>query len=543
MRKLAIGYGALAGALLTAPLIGLLYLAHKLVGLPFLPFDFFDWATRLLPGSMVTFGIDMMIDTIRLFGAGVAGTARTAERVIAVVQIFLMGVAGGIIFFAVFRLRDTRPDVISGLAAGALVGLPMIAISIAIEGSTVQPILVVLWLSVVFLAWGAGLREIYLRVTPLPAEASADSVPATAPTVDRRQFLIRVGAATAVITVASSSLGNLLARQARQEQERELEGSVAHMAETGSGSPFPNANDPLMPAPGTRPEYTPLKDHYKVSIRTAPTVIDGDTWRLPIMGEVDNPLSLTLDDLRNNYEPQSQFVTLSCISGRVGTDLISTTMWTGARVEDILADAKPTDKAQYLFIKSGDGFYETVDLDLIASDSRIMLAYDWDGHPLPIDHGFPLRIWLPDRFGMKQPRWITEIMVVEDYTEGYWVERGWDEVARVKATSVIDTIAQDATYESNGQTMVPVGGMAFGGARGISRVEVRVDGGPWREAKLRAPLSETTWVLWRYDWPFEAGPHGFEVRCQEADGTPQIEEERGNRPSGATGIHSKHARL
>ena len=543
MRKLAIGYGALAGALLTAPLIALLYLAHKLVGLPFLPFDFFDWATRLLPGSMVTFGIDMMIDTIRLFGAGVAGTARTAERVIAVVQIFLMGVAGGIIFFAVFRLRDTRPDVISGLAAGALVGLPMIAISIAIEGSTVQPILVVLWLSVVFLAWGAGLREINLRVTPLPAEASADSVPATAPTVDRRQFLIRVGAATAVITVASSSLGNLLARQARQEQERELEGSVAHMAETGSGSPFPNANDPLMPAPGTRPEYTPLKDHYKVSIRTAPTVIDGDTWRLPIMGEVDNPLSLTLDDLRNNYEPQSQFVTLSCISGRVGTDLISTTMWTGARVEDILADAKPTDKARYLFIKSGDGFYETVDLDLIASDSRIMLAYDWDGHPLPIDHGFPLRIWLPDRFGMKQPRWITEIMVVKDYTEGYWVERGWDEVARVKATSVIDTIAQDATYESNGQTMVPVGGMAFGGARGISRVEVRVDGGPWREAKLRAPLSETTWVLWRYDWPFEAGPHGFEVRCQEADGTPQIEEERGNRPSGATGIHSKHARL
>ena len=543
MRKLGIGYGALAGALLTAPLIALLYLAHKLVSLPYLPFDFFDWMTRLLPGSMVTFGIDMMIDTIRLFGAGVAGTARTAEKLIAVVQLFLMGVAGGIIFFAVFRLRNARPDVISGLAAGALAGLPMIAISVAIGGSSVQPLLVVLWLSVVFLAWGAALREIYVRVTPQPSEATADSLPSAAPTVDRRQFLIRVGAATAVITVAGSSLGTLLARQARQEQERQLEGSVAHMAETGSGSPFPNANDPLMPAPGTRPEYTPLKDHYKVSIRTAPTVIDGDTWRLPIMGEVDNPLSLTLDDIRNNYEAHSQFVTLSCISGRVGTDLISTTMWTGARVEDILADAKPNDKARYLFIKSGDGFYESVDLNLIASDRRIMLAYDWDGHPLPIDHGFPLRIWLPDRFGMKQPRWITEIMVVEDYTEGYWVERGWDEVARVKATSVIDTIAQDATYESNGKTMVPVGGIAFAGARGISKVEVRVDGGPWREAMLRGPLSETTWVLWRYDWPFEAGPHGFEVRCVEADGTPQIEEARGNRPSGATGIHSKHTSL
>ncbi len=543
MRKLAIGYGALAGALLTAPLIALLYLVHKLVGLPYLPFDFFDWMTRLLPGSMVTFGIDMMIDTIRFFGVGVAGAARTAERVIAVIQLFLMGVAGGVIFFAIFRLRDARPDVISGLAAGALAGLPMIGISIAIEGSTVEPVLVVLWLSAVFLAWGAALREIYVRVTPLPSDPTADSVPAAAPTVDRRQFLIRVGAVTAVITVASSSLGSLLARQARQEQERALEGSMAHVAETSTGSPFPNSSDPLMPAPGTRPEYTPLKDHYKVSIRTAPTVIDGDTWRLPILGEVDNPLSLTLDDIRNNYEPRSQFVTLSCISGRVGTDLISTTMWTGASVQDILADAKPSDKARYLFIKSGDGFYETVDLDLIASDSRIMLAYDWDGHSLPIDHGFPLRIWLPDRFGMKQPRWITEIMVVEDYREGYWVERGWDEVARVKATSVIDTVAQDATYESDGKTMVPVGGIAFAGARGISRVEVRVDGGPWREAKLRGPLSETTWVLWRYDWPFEAGPHGFEVRCVEADGTPQIEEERGNRPSGATGIHSKHAKL
>jgi DMSO/TMAO reductase YedYZ molybdopterin-dependent catalytic subunit len=543
MRKLAIGYGALAGALLTAPLIALLYLVHKLVGLPYLPFDFFDWMTRLLPGSMVTFGIDMMIDTIRFFGVGVAGAARTAERVIAVIQLFLMGVAGGVIFFAIFRLRDARPDVISGLAAGALAGLPMIGISIAIEGSTVEPVLVVLWLSAVFLAWGAALREIYVRVTPLPSDPTADSVPAAAPTVDRRQFLIRVGAVTAVITVASSSLGSLLARQARQEQERALEGSMAHVAETSTGSPFPNSSDPLMPAPGTRPEYTPLKDHYKVSIRTAPTVIDGDTWRLPILGEVDNPLSLTLDDIRNNYEPRSQFVTLSCISGRVGTDLISTTMWTGASVQDILADARPSDKARYLFIKSGDGFYETVDLDLIASDSRIMLAYDWDGHSLPIDHGFPLRIWLPDRFGMKQPRWITEIMVVEDYREGYWVERGWDEVARVKATSVIDTVAQDATYESDGKTMVPVGGIAFAGARGISRVEVRVDGGPWREAKLRGPLSETTWVLWRYDWPFEAGPHGFEVRCVEADGTPQIEEERGNRPSGATGIHTKHARL
>ena len=148
-----------------------------------------------------------------------------------------------------------------------------------------------------------------------------------------------------------------------------------------------------------------------------------------------------------------------------------------------------------------------------------MLAYAWDGHPIPFDHGFPLRIWLPDRYGMKQPKWITGIEVTDEYQEGYWVERSWSELAQVKTTSVIDTVAVKETYDSDGQTLVPIGGIAFAGDRGISKVEVRVDGGRWAEARLRTPLSETTWVIWRYDWPFAEGNHTFEVRCAEADGT------------------------
>jgi hypothetical protein len=116
-------------------------------------------------------------------------------------------------------------------------------------------------------------------------------------------------------------------------------------------------------------------------------------------------------------------------------------------------------------------------------------------------------------------------------------------VAQVKTTSVIDTVAVDAIIESGDQKLVPVGGMALAGARGISKVEVRVDGGLWQEAQLRSPLSETTWVIWRYEWPFEVGEHTVEVRCTEGNGTPQIEETRKNRPSGATGIHSREATL
>ena len=544
MSRLAVGTGALVGVLLTAPLIALMYLGKELVGLPFVPFDLFDWATRVLPGWLVTFGIDLMIDTMLLLGISVPDAAKAAERLISIIQLLAIGVVAGVVFFAIMRLRSSRPDRQVGLVAGAILGLPMIAISIAIGGSEREPILSILWLLALFLVWGVALREGYIRLGVVRDEDAAPEAPAASVRVlDRRQFLIRMGGATATITVASTALGSLLAAAARRELDEELGATMAHEIQASTGAPFPNAGDPLMPAPGTRPEYTPLKDHYKVFIRVEPTIIDGETWTLPIMGAVENPMTLTLDDIRNNYDSHSQFVTISCISGRIGTDLISTTHWTGARLQDILEDVKPTDKARYLYITSGDGFYETVDLDLIASDERIMLAYDWDGNPIPLDHGFPLRIWLPDRFGMKQPKWITGIEVAEEYKDGYWVERGWSKEAIVKATSVIDTVAAHAAYERDGQTLVPVGGIAFAGARGISKVEVRVDGGPWQEAMLRMPLSETTWVIWRFDWPFQSGRHEFEVRCAELDGTPQIEEEQGNRPNGATGIHSKSARL
>lgn len=544
MIRSGIGSGALAGTIVTAPLIGILYLANKLVGLPFLPYDLFDWATPLIPGSIITFGLDIVIDSLRLAGMSVANSAKTAEQAIAILQFYVIGGVVSVLFLTAARRLRARPDPSTGLVLGVLVALPMGAVTIGIGGSDVHPLLTGLWLLALFSVWGVALQAFSLRLQPhkTPPDAPSGQLIST-DGISRRVFIVRVGAAAAAITVVSGGLGSLLAGAARRELQVELADTTAHQSEGSGRSPFPNADDPVMPAPGTRPEYTPLKDHYKVFLQTRTTVIDGATWTLPILGRAANPISLTLDDIRNNYQPREQYVTLSCISGRVGTDLISTTQWTGASLQEILADVRPEDDARYLHIRSGDGFHETVDMDLIASDERIMLSYAWDGNPIPIDHGFPLRIWIPDRYGMKQPKWITDMELSPDYKPGYWVKRGWDEVAQVKATSVIDTIASNAAYESEGRILIPVGGIAFAGARGISKVELRVDDGPWQEARLRTPLSETTWVVWRYDWPFEEGRHTFEVRCTESDGTPQIEEEQGNRPSGATGIHRETARL
>jgi DMSO/TMAO reductase YedYZ molybdopterin-dependent catalytic subunit len=333
----------------------------------------------------------------------------------------------------------------------------------------------------------------------------------------------------------------VLAQAARQSGVEDAGGALSPGQAALIDPTLPNANDPVIPAPGTRPEVTPIARHYKVFIRTEPTVIEEAGYSMPLTGLVDNPLNLTLNDLRTKYDAREQYVTISCISGRVGTSLIGTEKWTGVSLQDILADAGVQDGARYLYITSGDGFYETIDLDLINSDPRIMLTYAWEDEPLPVDHGFPLRVWIPDRFGMKQPKWITGMEVLAEYKEGYWVERGWDEVAQMRTTSVVDTVAVNDVFEEAAQRLIPVGGIAFAGARGISKVEVRVDGGAWQPAQLRSPLSETTWVIWRYDWPFQEGHHTFEVRCAEGDGAPQIEEVMPNRPSGATGIHSLEA--
>ena len=200
--------------------------------------------------------------------------------------------------------------------------------------------------------------------------------------VGRRQFLIRIGVATATVTVVGAGLGRVLEMDERNQLEAELEAMKDNMPKAPLVVELPNEDDPIKPALGTRPEYTAVRDHYKIFIRSEPTVIDGETWTLPITGLVDNPANLTLGDIQTRYEPRNEFVTLSCISNRIAGPLIGTTYWTGASLQDILEDVRPQGDARYLFITSGDGFYETVDsgLDQLrqADHARIQLGWQTD---------------------------------------------------------------------------------------------------------------------------------------------------------------------
>ncbi|NJN68548.1 MAG: molybdopterin-dependent oxidoreductase [Chloroflexaceae bacterium] len=560
MRKTSssLWYGALAGGLLTAPLMSVLYLGQELADLPFMPFTLFDWFTRVLPGPLITFGLDTMISLFLALGISIADTGKLAEQTMAVLMFWLLGTLTGSLFFVGLRVAHrVRAVVLAGLVPGAFVGLPLVAIDVVIGQSSLPGWVRVLWLALVFLAWGVALGWCHYRLLPATAAATATiaTPPAEAPEprtverIDRRTFLIKLGASSATITLIGAGAGSLLATRRSSEpapdgQTRtdDDDGDTGGKSDRGTGTPetppFPNADDLVQPVLGTRPEYTPIQDHYRVFIRTQTTRIDGESWRLPVTGLVERPLMLSLDDIRTNYEAMEQYVTIACISGRIPTDLIGTTLWTGVSVQDVLADAGVQDGAQHLFITSGDGFYETVPLDLIRQDRRIMFAYAWDRRPLPVDHGYPLRIWIPNRYGMKQPKWITGVEVVSDYRPGYWVERGWSREAVMHAWSFIDTVAVDSMMEDGGRRLVPIGGIAFAGDRGISSVEVRVNDGPWEQAQVREPLSETTWAIWRYEWPFQEGEHTFAVRCTDGNGDLQVTEPGDPRPDGSTGIHT-----
>ena len=539
IKKPSLWFGALIGALLTMTLTSVLFLADQLAGLPFIPFDVFDFVSRNLPGPLLTFGIDVMVDIIIAFNLGETSVAaKSAEQLMGLGAFLFLGTIANVVLYAVLNrskssARNLYPGMVFGLAFGAI--MMLVSLQINLTATAAMPAQVV-WTLFSFTLWAVAANWIYNVLAHSGAKTKVDEETGETITVealDRRQFMVRIGGASAVLTVIGAGLGAFIG-------SRPGAGQVAGEASGASdGDVLPNLEGNMEPAPGTRPEYTPLDNHYRIDISSRPPVIDSGEWRLDVTGLVDNPASLSLQDLYDKFERVDRFITLSCISNRIGGTLISTTKWSGFLMSDFLELVQPQTDAVALKITGADNFDEYVMLDVINADDRIMFAYEWDDQPLKQKHGFPLRIYIPDRYGMKQPKWIESIEFVDAWQEGYWVRRGWSVDALVNPTSVVDTVATDAILKDDEGYVVPIGGIAYAGAKRISRVEISVNDGDWQDAKLRQPLSELTWVLWRFDWRFQEGEYRFAVRAYDAEGNLQSLDSRGTRPDGATGVHSK----
>ena len=509
MTKPRAWHGAVAGAALATAFIAVSFLGWTALDLPFLPFDLFDWMARALPGSAATAGVDVFVSLSRLIGGeNLAAAAKPIEQATAVGGLLLVAVIGGTIVFAFLRLIH-EPALLLGTIMGAMLGGIALVIEYQLDRIETGPALSGPWVFATVAACGVAFGWIHDRLSGEGAVAGAHAVAgAVDEAADRRRFLIQLGGSSVLAALASTLAGALVF--GRSESFAGSRWSDTH--------PLPNADAPVAPVAGTRPEFTPLSRHYRVDTNTRPPRIDAAEWRLRVTGMVQRPLAWTLGELRQ-WDPLHQFATLSCISNPPGGDLISTTRWTGVSLKRLLQAFVLSESATHLRIVSADGFSESVALAAIRNDERIMLAYAWDGVPLPANHGFPLRLYVPDLYGMKQPKWIVAIEAVDRWTPGYWVSRGWDREGRVGIVSAIDAI-NPVPGDSGRQA--DLGGAAFAGTHGVSRVEVRVDEGKWETAELRQPpLSEMTWVLWRARLALSSGTHAFTVRAFDGQGRPQ----------------------
>ena len=280
------------------------------------------------------------------------------------------------------------------------------------------------------------------------------------------------------------------------------------------------------------PEITPTADFYVVSKNLFDPHVDRERWSLQI-----GPLRLTQEDIRA-LPAQEQIATMQCISNEIGGRLISTASWKGTPLREVLDRAGIPPEARYVVFKCADDYVESLPLDY-SLQTQVLLAYDMNGEPLTSDHGAPLRLIAPGKYGIKHPKWITALSFSEREVTGYWADRGWTREARMKTSTRIDIPGHGAVLEP-GPT--EISGIAFTGDRGVRQVEVSTDSGAtWQSAALKPPLSPYSWVLWSLGANVEReGGTDLIARSTDGNGDLQPMERANPAPDGAQGWPSKY---
>jgi DMSO/TMAO reductase YedYZ molybdopterin-dependent catalytic subunit len=287
---------------------------------------------------------------------------------------------------------------------------------------------------------------------------------------------------------------------------------------------------------------TPQAEFYSISknLEAFDPKLSADAWRLALKGLVKTPREYTLSELRGR-PAQNLELTLVCISNAVGGGLIGNAIWTGFPFKSLLDEVGIHPEARYVIWRAADGYVESLPLAQ-ALEQDVLLVYGMNGEALSHKHGFPLRVLIPNRLGMKQPRWITEIELSATDVTGYWVERGWSKTAFVGTMSRIDA-PQEGAVNQQASSITQIKGIAFAGTRTITRVEVSTDGGQqWRAAELLPRRSKYAWQQWRTPWTPRPGSHQLVVRAY-ADGVLQSEQQRDALPEASSGWHGFIANL
>jgi len=392
-------------------------------------------------------------------------------------------------------------------------------------------------------AAGGALWFLHGRITtPTDADAAGDDEwDQVKPTLalasggsDRRSFLVGSGALLGATAAASAVVG----LGGRQLATRRFSAAGSRKNVT-----VPTAEEALAPlpagvqadVPGMTPFITPNDRFYRVDTALEVPQLSTASYRLKVTGMVDNELELTWQDLLNRPMIERD-VTLTCVSNAVGGSYIGNARWIGARLDELLREAEPLDRADMVVGRSSDGWECGFPLENALDGRDAMIAVAMNGEALPLEHGFPARLVVPGLYGyVSATKWLTEIELTRfDVFDHYWEKRGWAEKAPIKLMSRIDV--------PKGLAKVPAGDVAIGGVAwqqhvGVSKVELRIDDNDWVEATLAEEDTLDTWRQWSYVWSATPGRHTIRVRATDADGNVQTDQRTEPIPDGATGHH------
>nr|WP_203729242.1 molybdopterin-dependent oxidoreductase [Streptomyces sp. SID12501] len=376
--------------------------------------------------------------------------------------------------------------------------------------------------------------------------APGQSAPGTSPSGtsssgegwDRRGFVIVAGAA-AVASAGAGLLGRSLSASGGQDAVASRRNVVLPAPASPARAVSRGAR---LRIPGVSPFVTPNSDFYRVDTALVVPRVDATEWRLRIHGAgVVRPVTLSFDDLLRR-ELVERDITLTCVSNEVGGPYVGNARWIGVRLAGLLAECgvRPPSKggpADQLVARSVDGMTIGSPVEDVMDGRDALLALGMNGEPLPFEHGFPVRMVVPGLYGyVSACKWIKDIeLTTFDAYDPYWVRRGWARRAPVKTQCRIDT---PRPFARPGTGAVMVAGVAWAQHRGIDRVEVRVDDGPWQEARLAAEDTRDTWRQWSFPWQATKGGHTLTARATDRTGAVQTEKRARTIPDGASGWHS-----
>ncbi|WP_329001082.1 molybdopterin-dependent oxidoreductase [Kribbella sp. NBC_00709] len=511
-----LGVGELAAALVggTSPVVGV---GTQLIDLA--PGPAKDWAVKNLGTADKPILVGGVLFAVAVFAllTGAVGASRPRVAVVLTIGLGLLAILAAATGRTLAANPFTRllPGVVTLLVATGGIILVLRTLGRPPSTQTVEP--------------EDPVDEAQSQSEPAPAYCGDDVLATGVAGFDRRRFL------TTALSIGAAGAAGLAG-------SRLVPGGVDEATRAAVKVPVPGSPAQALPAgvsgdvAGVSTFFTPNKSFYRVDTLLTVPKVDPRNWELRVHGMVDRELRLSLADLLDRHLIERD-ITLTCVSNEVGGPYVGNARWIGVPIAEILREAGVRAGADAVKSTSVDGLTIGTPLTALTDGRDAMFAVAMNGEPLPFVHGFPVRMVVPGLYGyVSATKWIVDFEVTRfaDFS-AYWTDRGWAVEAPIKTASRIDVPKGFATIKAGPAVAA---GVAWAQRRGISKVEVQVDDGPWQPAKLAAEDSIDTWRQWRFRWNATPGNHKLTVRATDAEGNLQTADRAAPRPNGSSGLHN-----